>query len=112
MLAAALCRRIGCVLVRFVGHGRNERMLDGKRHPNSIRREQELENFLTYYQCYMRPPLISAAHQVLGALESVHEQRLVAHTTVPHIQTSKEIAINGMIVMTFMLEKPPYSGVT
>lgn len=48
MVAAALCRTMGCVLVRFVGHGRNERTLNGKRHSDNIRREQELENLLVY----------------------------------------------------------------
>lgn len=67
---------------RFVGYGKNERMLNSKRCPNHIRREQELLNFLTYYHSWMRPPVIFAAYRVLGALESVCQQHLVAHTTV------------------------------
>lgn len=73
---------MSCVLVRFVGRGRNEKMLNGRRHPNGIRREQEVKNFLTYYHSCMRPPLIFAPHQVLEALESVREQHLVSHTIV------------------------------
>lgn len=76
MLAAALCRRAGRVLVSFVGCGKNERMLKGRRHPNDIRREQELENVLMYYHSHMRPLktrlLISAVRGVFGAFESVH----------------------------------------
>lgn len=90
MLAAALCRTKGCILVRFVGRGRNERTLNGKRHPKDIRREQELQNFLIYYHSCMRPPLIFTAHRVFGALESVNSIWLL---TQQFIQTSEQVAI-------------------
>lgn len=65
-----------------MGYGRNERMLSSKRCLNDIRREQELLNILTCCNSQMRPPVIFAAYQVLGALESVSQQYLVAHVTV------------------------------
>lgn len=71
----------------FAGFGRNERMLSSKRCPSDIRREQELLNFLTYCHSWMRPPVIFAACWVLGALESLCQQHLVAHTA-EFIQTS------------------------